>query len=144
VPELTPYFSELHDDKGALLGAFVSASVWERAKDALLPIIQETLSQIDPSRIQAETKPAPPEPMADLNLLLEYWDFTYPFTYDVACECCGATTDDWRKDDPRKFRLMAANIGGLVNYQCQGCQARVIKRHFKKHASSECRPFVQE
>lgn len=145
MPETKPYFVELHDDKGALLGAFVSAAVWERAKDSLLPIINATLSQIDPTTGQpAEERPLPPEPMADINLLLEYWDFTYPFTYDVACECCGAATEDWRKDEPRKFRLMAANLGGLVNFQCQTCKARVIKRHFKKHVSSECRPFVQD
>lgn len=143
--ENMPDYSELYDAKGNLLGVYLNAAVWTQARERLMPIIEDALYALGSDALsEAPEKPEPPEPLNDLNLLIEYWDFSYPFAYDVACECCGAETQDWRADEPRKFRLKAANMGGLVNFQCQTCKARVIKRHFKKHVSSECRPYIAE
>ena len=87
---------------------------------------------------------ARPEPLQEWETLLAYWDFTYPPAYDVHCDCCGAKTDDWRADEPRKFRLRNANLGGLVTFQCAGCKALVLKKHFKKHLTVECKPYVDK
>ncbi len=132
-------FSELFDAKGNLYGAFISGPLWVKVKDQILPQIQSAL--MEAGQIPAE-EPRP-EPMPDFDMLLEYWDFAYPPTFDVACEHCGATTEDWRNDEPRKFRLQAANMGGLVNFECQVCKSRILKRFFKKHCSTECRPFIE-
>ncbi len=138
----TPFeFMELFDVKGNLFSVQISADLWTKVKVQVEPLLYEALGTKPDSIPPVDDKP---EPMNDFALLLEYWDFAYPPTYDVACELCGASTDDWRADEPRKFILKAANIGGLVNFQCQNCNARVIKRYFKKHASTECRPFIEK
>ena len=36
----------------------------------------------------------------------------------MACETCGASTEDWQADEPRKFTLAAANMGGLLAFEC--------------------------
>ena len=85
-----------------------------------------------------------PEPLADYQQLLDYWDFKYPPQHEARCDCCGANSLDWRSDEPRLFRLDSANLGGLVSFVCLGCKAKVIKRHFKDHVSYDCRPFVNK
>jgi len=102
-------------------------------------VIDQLLEELEPGK-QAE----PPEPLKDLELLAQYWDFPYPMPKDVHCTLCNAHTDDWQADEPRKFRLKSATLGGLVNFQCQGCQARILKKHFKKHVDVECRPFIEK
>jgi hypothetical protein len=131
----------LHDASGAFLGAFIGPELWEKTSEAILPILEAAA----PGTLPRETPPEPaPEPMADLETLLAYWDFPYPPAYDLSCEHCGAHTEDWRADEPRQFRLTAANLGGLTAFSCQKCRSRILKRHFKKHVSVECRPFVDK
>lgn len=142
MPPLSPHFLELFDAKGAPRGVHISPELWALCKDAVLPGLTKALYQLDPA-----CRPEPvekPEPMAEWEQLLAYWDFTYPPAYDVHCDCCGAKTEDWRADDPRKFRLRNANLGGLVTFQCSACKALVLKKHFKKHLTVECKPFVDK
>ena len=82
-----------------------------------------------------------PEPLADWATLQEFWDFPYPVDTDVVCGQCGSSTSDWQRDEPRKFRLVACNLGGLVRFECQACKARIMKRHFKDKITAETRPF---
>jgi hypothetical protein len=82
--------------------------------------------------------------MDDWNRLMDFWDFAYEVDMDVTCELCGNSTQDWLADDPRKFRLKAANIGGLTCFECLSCKARVTKQHFKDKISCSCTPFCEK
>ena len=142
MPPISPHFLELFDAAGAPRGVHISPQLWELCKEAVLPGLTKALYRLDPaSRPEPEERP---EPMAELEQLLAYWDFTYPPTYDVHCDCCGAKTDDWRADTPRVFRLRNANLGGLVTFQCAACKALVLKKHFKKHLTVECKPYIEK
>ncbi|EPR44009.1 hypothetical protein dsx2_1937 [Desulfovibrio sp. X2] len=122
----------LYDEAKRLHGVLIDPELWEKIE----PLVREHL----PSSAKAE-EPEPPEPMADWETLTAYWDFKYDPDYDVACGVCGESTTDWRADEPRKFRLVGANLGGLVTFKCQKCKAKVIKRHFKDHIKVETQPF---
>lgn len=136
MPSFPPDFFELFDSEGQPRGVWLSPELWDRVKEHILPMLLPALNQP-----KAEP-PERPEPLADWETLLAYWDFTYPPTFDVTCQHCGAISEDWTKDSPRKFRLRAANLGGLVTFQCQTCRALVLKKHFKKHITVECQPYV--
>lgn len=139
MPGFTEHFQPLYDQDRNLLGVWLSPELWAKTEKALSPAIDKALEELSPT-----AKPEPPEPIKDWELLAQYWDFQYPLPTDVACEACGAKTEDWQADEPRKFRLRAASMGGLVNFECMGCRARILKKHFKKHVDVECRPFVQK
>jgi hypothetical protein len=138
MPQPNPHFLELIDAQDACHGVWLGPELWERLKDRILPLLES--EQAAASKAEPELRP---EPMAEWETLLAYWDFTYPPAYDVTCEHCGNTTEDWRQDTPRKFRLRTANLGGLVTFQCQACQSLVLKKHFKKHITVECQPYVE-
>lgn len=142
MPPISDHFLELYDAAGTLRGVRLSPELWNAVKNGVQPVLERALRRLDPN-----FRPAPeekPEPMGEWETLLAYWDFTYPPDYDVTCEHCGATTADWRQDDPRKFRLRTASLGGLVTFQCQTCKSLVLKKHFKKHLTVECQPFVDK
>ncbi len=140
MPPISPHLLELFDADGKARGVHISPELWSRVREAVLPILKRDLYDLDPScRPEPEVKP---EPLAEWEALLAYWDFTYPPAYDVACEHCGASTPDWRADEPRVFRLRGANLGGLVTFQCQSCKSLILKKHFKKHLTVECHPYV--
>jgi len=141
MPDNTRDMIHLHDANGIFVGVFISPELWEKTRAELIPILEAASIGNDASAI---APPPAPEPLADWEMLLTYWDFKYPPSYDLTCEHCGAHTDDWRADEPRTFRLTAANLGGLATFCCQSCQSKIIKRHFKKHVSVECRPFVEK
>ena len=105
--------THLYDDKGNFLGVFVSEELWTRTKDKIAPIFHAAIPQK-----QSERK----EPMADWEALKNYWDFKYPINYEVKCDLCGSETQDWTQDDPRKFKLLACNIGGLVRFSLPSLQ----------------------
>jgi len=140
VPPISPHFLELFDAAGQQRGLFLSPELWTLVRSQILPVVTKALYTLDPAcRPEPEVRP---EPIADWETLLAYWDFTYPPSFEVRCDNCGQSTPDWSKDDPRKFRLRAANLGGLVTFQCQSCKALVLKKHFKKHVTVECKPYV--
>lgn len=140
MPSNVPHVLELFDAAGTARGLLVSPELWASVKTQLLPVLQKAAQALDPAACpQPEERP---EPLADWETLLAAWDFGYPPAYDVSCQHCGSTTENWTQDTPRKFRLRAANLGGLVTFQCQSCRSLVLKKHFKKHVAVECQPFV--
>jgi len=139
VPVTLEHFQPLYDQNKNLVGVWLSPELWAKVGDAISPAIDKALEQLSP-----QPEKLLPEPIKDWEMLGQYWDFEYPLPTDVRCEHCGNETKDWLHDDPRKFRLRSANLGGLVNFQCQSCKARIIKKHFKKHVDVECRPYVDK
>jgi hypothetical protein len=118
------------DAQGKGQGVFLEEAMWQRVRTHVLG----ELEKLFPS----ETTVA--EPLADLALLEKCWDFRYEMPTDVTCENCGASSPDWKADEPRKFMLRAANMGGLLSFQCVSCKARVTRYHFKDKITTKCTP----
>ena len=132
-----PKYTLLFNDQAEPVGVHINAALWVQVQDAVLPMLREACAE------SPEPEPEFPEPLKDWNDLLAYWDLPYPLEPTVACEACGAQTDDWQADDPRKFRLKAANFGGLVTFECQQCRARISKNHFKDGVKSKTVPYAE-
>lgn len=130
----------VYDHKGNLIGVIISPKLWQAIEDEVNPIIDKYLG------VSEEQVPARnvEEPIADWENFLNFWDFRYPVEKKVICHHCGCETSDWTADSPRKFLLKAANIAGLVTFQCLQCKARVIKRHFKDHIEFEVIPYKED
>jgi len=139
VPVTKAHFQPVYDQDKNLLGIYLSPELWLKAQDELSPAIDKALEELDPTTVKL-----PPEPIKDWELLAQYWDFKYAMPTDVSCTLCGASTPDWQKDEPRKFRLRSATLGGLVNFECQGCKARIVKKHFPKHVDVACHPHSEK
>ena len=125
----------LVDAQSKAQGVFLEEEMWQRVCSHVLA----ELEKLFPS----ETGPA--EPLADLALLEKYWDFRYDLPTDVACDICGASSPDWQADEPRKFILRAANMGGLP-YK----STRLFERphHYLTHGTAgtyrgSCRPTLR-
>lgn len=130
--DLKAEYQEIFDQTGKNLGAILGPEAWAMVREAVLDRY-------------APKKPATvSEPLQDWLDLVQFWDFKYPVDHDVTCPECGNASDNWQHDAPRKFILTAANLGGLVAYRCQGCQAKIIKRHFKDEIVVEVKPFTAE
>lgn len=127
-------FQELFDCEGKALGALLGPEAWELVREIVLSHFAPVPAAL----------PARPEPMQDWLDLVAFWDFPYPVDRDVSCSVCGTSTDNWEQDEPRKFFLTAANLGGLVTFCCATCQAKVMKRHFKDAIKVETRPYQPE
>lgn len=134
-----------YDEAGNLMGVFFSARLWQEVAPKIDKILEEALSDLQSKALKGEPKieVCVQEPMEDWERFLSFWDFRYPVEKRVICKQCGQETEDWTLDKPRKFFLKAANLGGLVSFQCQNCKARVLKRHFKDHITYEAKPFVK-
>lgn len=130
-------YTLLFDADGQTVGLHFSPDLWQQVEADVLPILQAACGETP-----GEEEP-PPEPMRDWDDLVAYWDFPYPVERSVECGECGAATEDWQADDPRKFRLKACNFGGLVSFQCQSCKARVTKRHFKDGITFDSVPYAE-
>ncbi len=120
----------LFNERGELYGVFIPAPLWGRIRSGVEAMLPET------KKLQPEI----PEPLEDWENLKGYWDFKYPINFSVACPQCGECTENWEEDDPRRFRLLAANLGGLVRFECLRCRSRITKRHFKNEIQTECCP----
>jgi hypothetical protein len=131
--DTTESFHELFDKNGRCLGALLGPEAWALVRQTVLDGFAPAARPVDPI-----------EPMQDWSDLMAFWDFPYPVDRDVTCTVCGLHTDNWEQDEPRKFHLTAANMGGLVTYRCTGCQAKIMKRHFKDAIKVEVRPFQEE
>lgn len=118
------------DAKGKPEGVFIEEEMWQHVCQHVLSVVEKLYPSEDLFV----------EPMGDLQLLEKYWDLRYELPTDVACETCGATTEDWKADEPRKFMLRAANMGGLLAFQCVSCKSRITKRHFKDKVTVTCTP----
>ena len=129
----TEHIQEFYDKNGKMQYVLISAELFAKLQPAISKIVTNKREQ-----------PEKPEPINDWDTLLQFWDFQYPADYDVACGCCGSATENWQNDDPRKFKLVAASLGGLVTFTCQNCKAKIMKRHFKDEIAVECTPFHEE
>jgi len=127
-----PGFQEIFDAQGQPLGALLGPEAWALVREVVF-------RQCAPA-----AAPEKPEPLDDWRSLVRNWDFKYPVDLDCACPLCGSESADWEHDEPRKFRLTAANMGGLVSFRCLSCQARIIKRHFYDAIKVEATPFKPE
>lgn len=125
----------LCDKNGHVYAVQISRELWEKIE----PAIQQHLKPAEP-----EEPALKPEPLADWETLGEYWDFKYPVNFGVRCDICDESTDNWLKDEPRKFWLLTANLGGLVSYRCLKCQARVSKKFFKDKITFEAKPYQDQ
>jgi len=132
---MSEHVNELYDKEGNLIGCLLSAEAWNYVKKD----IQASLG-IEVKNDTPEIK----EPLSDWETLKEYWDYPYPVDTDVHCESCGSKTEDWAADDPRIFRLTAANLAGLVAFSCVNCKAKIVKKHFNNEIRTECTPFQTE
>lgn len=121
----------LVDAQGRAQGVYLEEKLWQH----VCPHVLAELEKLFP------TEPVLQEPLNDFELLKKYWDLRYELPSDVCCESCGNSTNDWQADEPRKFILRAANIGGLLSFQCQSCKARVTKCHFKDKVTVTCTPL---
>jgi hypothetical protein len=127
----------LYSSSGERVGIYIPAELWSEVESDVLPYLQAALEKL--------TKPpAKPEPLKDWDLLAVNWDFGYPLDMHVHCSQCGNTTLNWQQDEPRKFRLKAASLGGLVAFECCSCKARVTKRHFKDGVTMETSPWQKK
>ncbi|WP_320171543.1 hypothetical protein [Maridesulfovibrio sp.] len=124
--------TELYDKDGNLIGALITAQLWSSIKPRIMDLLPK------------EAPKEKPEPIGEWETLKQYWDFAYPVDMDVHCELCGNKTENWETDEPRKFRLMSCNLGGLVTFKCMHCQGRVTKKHFKDEITVECTEYVPE
>ncbi len=122
----------LYGDDGEFLGLIIGPRMWDRVESEVAPILQRELD-----KMEGKGKPENKEPLKDWENLKQMWGFNYPVDYDVHCGNCGADTSNWQEDDPRKFVLKAASLSGLVSFSCQGCGARIAKKHFKDSISVE-------
>lgn len=126
----TQILQGLYDASGNPVGVFVPLELWKKVSHLV-----EQVEARERTRNQDR-----PEPIDDWENLKKFWDFRYPVDMDVTCGECGETTENWQQDEPRKFRLTAANLGGLVSFECRKCGAKIIKRHFKDKIAVETKP----
>jgi hypothetical protein len=132
IDQITYLVDEHQNPKGVLL----SQELWEQVRKHVEPLVSSA------SPMCSEAPPVP-EPIDDWETFLEYWDFKYPISTEVTCGHCNASTENWQADEPRKFHLLSATLGGLVSFRCQECKAKVIKRHFKDHMTTETQPHFE-
>ena len=139
MPGFDTHFLPLFDHEKNLVGVWLSPELWRKAEGTLSPVIDKALEELSSHVI-----PEAPENLKDWELLAQYWDYQYPLPTDVHCENCGSGTENWQADAPRKFKLRSATMGGLANFECLGCRARIIKKHFKHKVDVQCRPYVEK
>lgn len=122
--------------QGELESVHLSPALWERVKNRVLAAEQSLLLADNPDE--------KPEPLAAVEELKNYWDFSYPYSPDVRCNHCGAATMDWENDPRHPFHLNNANFAGLIVFRCKNCGSTVRKKHFKNHVAFECTPAKQD
>lgn len=114
---------KIHDSQGNMKGVMVPADIWAEIESMLA------------SRM---SQPAvPKEDISGFKDLMQAWNYRYHYDPKVACSHCGASTRDWRQDEPRKFRLVSGNLSGLLVFHCAGCGATIRHKYFKDHVTVE-------
>lgn len=121
------------DEAGSASAVQLSLPLWEAVKKYVLTAERRMTGADDPLQR--------PEPLVALQEFKDYWDFTYPYSPDVTCQHCGASTENWEKDPAHPFHLSNANLGGLLVFRCRTCGSTVRKKHFKDHCVFECSPL---
>ena len=123
----------LYSGSGERVGVYIPADLWAEVEAEVIPVLQ-----VGYERLHGRQETF--EPLQDWDLLVAHWDFPYPVDMGVSCGQCGSSTENWKEDTPRTFRLKAASLGGLVVFECLACHSRVSKRHFKDGIKSETSP----
>ena len=125
-------YTTLFDDQGELYAVLLTPALWEQLKEQAEVLLGR------------HREPEPPsEPLKDWENLKAAWDFKYPVDTDVRCGVCGASTEDWQRDEPRKFLLKTANFTGIVSFQCLQCKAKIFKKHFTDKITVETQPYQE-
>ncbi|MCR4666291.1 MAG: hypothetical protein K5657_03245 [Desulfovibrio sp.] len=124
----------LLDGKGALQGVQLSVSLWREVESLVKPKLKKKEMFVE----QEEG------PLRDFETFMKYWDFPYPYSPQVTCPHCGASTDDWRKEGGKNFILTNANLGGLLVFHCLACGTTIRHKHFRDHVSHEHTVFVKK
>ncbi|MFP4070734.1 MAG: hypothetical protein ACLFTB_01680 [Desulfovibrionales bacterium] len=135
MPTADDYIKQFYNKKGDLEGVFITPELWRLIRHKAQPLINNALERLSPEEFV--------EPLQDWEMLKEHWDFKYPVDMDVHCDFCGNDTENWQEDDPRLFRLRAANLGGLVSFECLRCKSKITKKHFKKHIDTKTVPYTE-
>ncbi|MGM0423366.1 MAG: hypothetical protein ACQEQX_00430 [Thermodesulfobacteriota bacterium] len=128
---------DLYDARGKFLGLLISPRLWTEVEAKVAPILEEAMGRLQQN---ADERQRVQEPLQDWEMLLKHWDFKYPVSKEVFCEVCGNQTQDWQEDSPRKFLLKAANLGGLVGFECLHCGSRITKKHLKDYVQVQTQP----
>lgn len=127
----TPHLLFVRDAGGVLRGVQLSPELWERVGASV---------RAAADAMEADGREAA-EPLEDFRVLMQHWDFRYPYDPGVSCPCCGASTADWREDPAHPFQLHTANIGGLLVFHCRKCRATIRQKHFRDHRALEHTPW---
>ena len=121
----------LVDDKGTIQSVQLSAALWKKVESLVTPFLASSSTDSPKELVQKQG------PLNDFHTLLQFWDFSYPYTPSVSCPVCGAKTEDWIEDKEHKFILTNANLGGLLVFHCKQCGTTIRQKHFKDHIAYE-------
>ena len=117
----------LVDEKGRIQVVQLSAELWSKVESLVKPFLEKKDTTLKQKQ----------GPINDFKTLMQFWDFSYPYTPGVDCPHCGAKTDDWMGDKDHKFILTNANLGGLLVFHCTKCGTTIRQKHFKDHVAYE-------
>ncbi|MBQ7617814.1 MAG: hypothetical protein IJS50_02970 [Desulfovibrio sp.] len=117
----------LVDHDGKIWAVQLSYELWQKLEKVVAPYLQEKKT------VQVQQQ----GPLDDFATLMQYWDFRYPYSPKVSCPHCGASTEDWQKDQKQPFILTNANLGGLLVFHCKNCGTTIRHKHFSDHVSYE-------
>ena len=120
----------LVDENGKIEAVQLTAKLWNQIE----PLVKSNLEKINQSKTKLVQRQGP---INDFKVLMQFWDFSYPYVPDVHCPHCGAETEDWLSDPEHKFILTNANIGGLLVFHCTKCGTTIRLKHFKDHIAYE-------
>lgn len=128
----TEHLHYLTDAAGRVKAVQLSVELWELVAAQVRSAHAELTAKAAPLE--------PVEPFESFDEFLQYWDFRYAYSPDVCCPQCNAAAADWREGDARPFKLVNANVGGLLVFHCRSCGATVRQKHFRDHRAIECTP----
>lgn len=112
---------------GTIQGVQLSADLWKKVESSVRACLEKKEEQLTQKQ----------GPLNDFKVLMQFWDFAYPYVPEVKCPNCGAETKDWLGDTNHTFILTNANLGGLLVFHCSKCGTTIRHKHFKDHVAYE-------
>lgn len=109
---------KIFDAAGNLRGVILPPDIWQD--------LEAVLGKAAVSKDKSQ------EDFSGFKDLMQAWNFRYPYDPSVKCQC-GSCTTDWRSGEPRLFKLVTANLGGLLVFHCASCGRTVRQKYFKDH-----------
>ena len=113
---------------GEIQAVQIPYKLWKNIEPVVRPYLEEKKDDV---LVQKQG------PLNDFKTLMQYWDFSYPYSPHVKCPHCGAETNDWMDKQGDQFILTNANLGGLLVFHCQKCGTTIRHKHFKDHIAYE-------